>query len=143
MNHKIISYLLLVSCFYTLSAQEGSRESILDRKISIEDSIYFHIDSLPPLCEELNMNAQYIDIGDCRLYCETEGEGMPLVLINGGPGGTHHCFHPWFGRTTGYSQVIYYDQRGCGQSDYADIRMEVLLRNITRSLIPNIPQGWS
>jgi pimeloyl-ACP methyl ester carboxylesterase len=40
------------------------------------------------------------------------------VLINGGPGGTHHYFHPWFGRAKGFARVIYYDQRGTGLSDF-------------------------
>ena len=43
---------------------------------------------------------------------------MPIVLINGGPGGTHHEFHPYFGRAASFAQVVYYDQRGCGRSDY-------------------------
>nr|WP_319512047.1 alpha/beta hydrolase [uncultured Draconibacterium sp.] len=58
------------------------------------------------------------NIGDCKLYCETEGKGIPLVVINGGPGGTHHYFHPWFSKAAKYCKVIYYDQRGCGQSDF-------------------------
>jgi pimeloyl-ACP methyl ester carboxylesterase len=47
-----------------------------------------------------------------------EGHGTPLVLIHGGPGGTHHCFHPWLSTASQHFQVIYYDQRGCGLSDY-------------------------
>ena len=43
---------------------------------------------------------------------------MPIVLISGGPGNSHHGFHPHFGRAASFSQVIYYDQRGCGCSDY-------------------------
>ena len=43
---------------------------------------------------------------------------MPVVLLNGGPGATHHYFHPWFSRAKDFARVIYYDQRGCGLSDY-------------------------
>ena len=42
-----------------------------------------------------------------------------MVLLHGGPGGTHHYFHPTFSRAAEFSRVIYYDQRGCGLSDYA------------------------
>lgn len=120
-NYKFSLIFVIICSFLEFSyGQQIYRESILDKKPSIEDSIYYHIDSLPPLCEELGMNAQYIDIGDCKLYCEIEGTGVPLVLINGGPGGTHHCFHPWFNRAKDYCKVIYYDQRGCGKSDYEE-----------------------
>lgn len=64
------------------------------------------------------MQGRMVDIGDCRLYCEVQGDGIPMVLVNGGPGGTHHCFHPWFARAESYCKVIYYDQRGCGRSDF-------------------------
>lgn len=117
-NLKFILNLILLSSFYPVFGQEVHRESILGKKEYIQDSISYHIDSLPPFCKTLDMKSQYIDIGDCKLYCETEGEGIPMVLINGGPGGTHHCFHPWFSQASSFSQVIYYDQRGCGQSDY-------------------------
>lgn len=122
MNYYRLVLILIVvlSSFSSSFGQRLHKESILDRKVHVEDSIYFHIDSLPALCKELDMKAQYINIGDCRLYCEIEGDGIPLVLINGGPGGTHHCFHPWFHQAKEYCKVIYYDQRGCGQSDYIE-----------------------
>jgi len=46
------------------------------------------------LCDQMDIAQQMVDIGDCQLYCEIEGNGIPLVLINGGLGGTHHFFHP-------------------------------------------------
>ncbi len=73
---------------------------------------------MPRWCDRLGFEGRKINIGDARLYVETEGEGIPLVLLHGGPGGTHHYFHPWFSRAAGFSRVIYYDQRGCGLSDY-------------------------
>ena len=116
------TFLILVSVFIVQSCycqeRELKRETVLDNISHIEDSIHYHIDSLPRLCDVLGMKKQFVDIGDCKLYCEIEGEGIPLVLINGGPGGTHHYFHPWFSQAKDYCKVIYYDQRGCGQSDF-------------------------
>lgn len=112
----ILSLLGYISC----QIKQPERDSVLDSTPHLEDSIYYHIDSLPMLCEDLKMQGQMIDIGDCKLYCETKGEGTPIVLINGGPGGTHHCFHPWFKEAEKFSKIIYYDQRGCGLSDYIE-----------------------
>jgi proline iminopeptidase len=95
----------------------GGRETVLDRVVHLETNI-MEIPDVPPLCDSFKGRKQKINIGDCELYCETEGQGLPIVLINGGPGGTHHGFHPDFSRAAGFATVVYYDQRGCGQSDY-------------------------
>lgn len=94
------------------------RENLLNNIPHIEDSLVLEIPQVPRLCENMNIEKSYINIGDCKLYVEIEGEGIPLVLINGGPGGTHHCFHPWLSEAKDNFKLIYYDQRGCGQSDY-------------------------
>jgi proline-specific peptidase len=93
-------------------------ESIFDRVVNIEPEIYTEIPEVPRWCDRLELKKHRINVGDSELYVDEEGKGMPLVLINGGPGGTHHYFHPWFSRAKKYARVIYYDQRGCGLSDY-------------------------
>ncbi|MDD5765133.1 MAG: alpha/beta fold hydrolase [Candidatus Marinimicrobia bacterium] len=100
------------------ACDRDTRETVLNTKPHLEDSIVYHLPSAPRLCDALNAEKKYVDIGDCRLYCEIESNGIPLVLINGGPGGTHHCFHPWLTAASKDFMVIYYDQRGCGLSDY-------------------------
>jgi len=95
------------------------RESIFDRAAHLEERFLTEIPHVARLCDELKVEKRRVDIGDCELYVEDEGQGTPLLLINGGPGGTHHCFHPWFSRAKDFARVIYYDQRGCGLSDYA------------------------
>ncbi len=79
------------------------------------------IPDIPKLCDSFQGDKGKVDIGDCSLYLESEpGTGKhPLVLLHGGPGGTHHDFHPHFSHaTSSFQSVNYYDQRGCGQSDY-------------------------
>lgn len=81
-----------------------------------------NIPDIPRLCDSFQGDKRKIDIGDCSLYLESEpGTGKyPLVLLHGGPGGTHHDFHPNFSAASGsFQSVNYYDQRGCGQSDYS------------------------
>lgn len=96
-----------------------TRECVLDRKVHIEDSLVTDVPQVPPLCDSIKgLKKGKINIGGCNLYCEREGKGMPIVLLNGGPGCTHQIFHPEFSQAAKFAQVIYYDQRGVGQSDY-------------------------
>jgi len=117
-----ISFLLMIAPMMSSSGQVSrsarERESIFDRKINLEKEVIVSIPGAPRLCDTLSLTKKRINVGDCMLYVEEEGKGTPLVLINGGPGGTHHCFHPWFSAAKGFARVIYYDQRGCGLSDY-------------------------
>ena len=80
----------------------------------IEEQLITEMPAAERWCDRLSdrLTIRRIDVGDCQLYVEEEGSGTPLVLINGGPGGTHHYFHPWFSRARGYARVVYYDQRG-------------------------------
>lgn len=118
MKNVLLSLVGLTVMMAGCGTKPTARECVLDRIVHLEDSVYYRIDSLPPLCAELGIEGKMIDIGGCRLYCEVQGEGMPLVVINGGPGGTHHYFHPSFGEAEKFCKVIYYDQRGCGRSDF-------------------------
>lgn len=95
-----------------------NRESILDRVVFIQPELITEIPPVDRWCDRLKLKKHRIDVGNAELYVEEEGKGAPLVLINGGPGGTHHYFHPWFSQAKKYARVIYYDQRGCGLSDY-------------------------
>lgn len=98
--------------------KRAGRERAMDRFVHIEQGIIRDIPQVPRLCDSMAIEKEKIDVGGCNLYYEQEGKGVPLVLINGGPGGTHHCFHPHFSAAKGFARIIYYDQRGCGLSDY-------------------------
>ncbi|MDH4271267.1 MAG: alpha/beta fold hydrolase [Candidatus Aminicenantes bacterium] len=107
-------------CLKSPAIQEpGHGESVLAKVVRIEPEL---ITSIPPFerfCDRIKgLDKRRIDVGGAELYVELEGKAVPLILINGGPGGTHHYFHPWFSRARRYGRVIYYDQRGCGVSDF-------------------------
>jgi proline iminopeptidase len=108
------------SCTKGPAIEEPSHgESILDRTEHVEPTLLTEIPETFRWCERIEgLDKRRIDVGDAELYVEVEGKGTPLVLINGGPGGTHHYFHPWFSRLRGQAKVVYYDQRGCGLSDF-------------------------
>ncbi len=93
-------------------------ETILDKRDHIEADLILDPPEIPRLCDAMDIEKKFVDIGDCKLYCAVEGTGTPMVLINGGPGDTHHIFHPWASEAAKEFKVIYYDQRGCGLSDY-------------------------
>ncbi len=52
-----------------------------------------------------------------RIYYEREGQGPPVVLVAGGPGGSHASYHPWFARLASTHTVVYFDNLGRGRSD--------------------------
>lgn len=113
-RYCLVVFLLLFSC----SNSGIQRETVFDEVVTIHDEIIYVVPDVSRWCDRLGLEGKKINIGDTELYVETEGEGIPLVLLHGGPGATHHYFHPHFSRAAEFAQVIYYDQRGCGLSDY-------------------------
>jgi len=96
-----------------------NREKVSDRVVHIEDEIVPNIPAVPRFCEQMEESERgYVQVdGDCKLYVEQEGAGEPIVLLHGGPGATHHYFHPHFSKLADSARVISYDQRGCGLSN--------------------------
>jgi len=93
------------------------RETIFDEVVNVPKELVLNVPYLPPLCEQIpEQNKGFVPIKDGKLYYEEEGQGIPLVLISGGPGCTHQVFHPYFSRIKDSARIIYYDQRGVGKS---------------------------
>lgn len=88
--------------------QERARDGI----VHIEKELVRDIPQVPRLCDQMDIVKHRVNVSDCNLYCEGEG------LLHGGPGATHHYFHPSFSRAKDFAKIIYYDQRGYGISDY-------------------------
>jgi len=115
----IVLFLVIPGCKWF--GAKSKRETIFDKKINIPKQLVLDIPKLPPLCDEIpGLKKGYVDVKGGRLYYEEEGKGIPLVLINGGPGGTHHSFHPYFSQLKDVARIIYYDQRGTGKKSSKD-----------------------
>ncbi|MBR9727957.1 alpha/beta fold hydrolase [Shewanella intestini] len=52
------------------------------------------------------------------IFVNTVGAGEPILFLHGGPGCCHDFIAPFFTPLTEHHQVIYYDQIGCGQSNW-------------------------
>jgi pimeloyl-ACP methyl ester carboxylesterase len=73
-----------------------------------------------------------VDIGGgIRLFVDIEGakyvvrdgelvEKPTLILLHGGPGYDHTAFKPKFSALSDICQIVYYDHRGNGRSDWGD-----------------------
>lgn len=61
----------------------------------------------------------YKQVNGANLWCESEGNGDPVLLIAGGPGNSHTYFHPWFSELARNYKVIYFDAFGRGKSTRA------------------------
>ena len=60
----------------------------------------------------------YVQVPGGRVWYRIEGSGtaMPLLVLHGGPGATHHYLKP-LGALADERPVIFYDQLGSGRSD--------------------------
>lgn len=98
---------------------KSNMETVLDHIEHVEPKLK-DIPQIAPLCDALlGLTKKRIKLNDgAELYCESEGQGIPIVLLAGGPGNSHHAFHPHFSKLANFARVIYFDFRGCGKSDY-------------------------
>lgn len=58
----------------------------------------------------------FINAGDAKLFCRIAGKGQPVIVIHGGPGLTQDYLLPHMYELAKNNLVIFYDQRGCGNS---------------------------
>lgn len=75
-------------------------------------------------------DGKYITVNGAKLWVVTVGKGDPLILIAGGPGGTHLGLRR-FDSLANHYMLIYFDAFGRGKSDTAkDVKEYTLARDI-------------
>jgi proline iminopeptidase len=58
----------------------------------------------------------YIDSRGVLIYYKTIGRGAPLVIVHGGPGGSHDYFLPYLLPLARHNRLVFIDERGSGKS---------------------------
>lgn len=64
-------------------------------------------------------DGKYIRVNGAKLWVVTVGEGDPIILIPGGPGGAHPGLRSFDPLAQNHHQLIYFDGFGRGKSDTA------------------------
>ena len=65
------------------------------------------------------MTGRHVAVDDTRLWIVEEGDGLPLIVLHGGPGLDHTMFRPYLDPLAGDLRLIYVDERSQGRSDPA------------------------
>ena len=73
--------------------------------------------------ENNNVREASIPAGNADLYSRDIGDGLPVIVLHGGPDFDHSYLRPDLDRLSGSLRLIYYDQRGRGRSA-AGVRAE-------------------
>ena len=58
----------------------------------------------------------FIDSRGVMIYYTTIGRGAPIVIVHGGPGGSHDYFLPYLLPLARHNRLIFIDERGSGRS---------------------------
>src|SRR5580658_1735793 len=58
----------------------------------------------------------YVDAEGMLIYYMTVGRGEPLVIVHGGPGGSHDYFLPYLLPLARLNKLVFIDERGSGRS---------------------------
>jgi proline iminopeptidase len=62
------------------------------------------------------VHEQFVGTGSARLYVRDVGEGVPIIVVHGGPDFDHEYLLPEMDRLAESFRLVYYDQRGRGRS---------------------------
>lgn len=59
----------------------------------------------------------YVEANHAKLFCQSMGEGAPVIVIHGGPGLSQDYLLPGMTRLSETNQVVFYDQRCSGRTE--------------------------
>lgn len=75
-----------------------------------------------------------MSLDDARIFYEVVGEGVPILVVHGGPGLDHGYLRPGLDILAPHGALTYYDQRGTGRStaalDSTSINLDAFVRDM-------------
>jgi proline iminopeptidase len=76
----------------------------------------------------------YIDSSGVLIYYTTIGRGAPIVIVHGGPGGSHDYFLPYLLPLARQNRLIFIDERGSGRSQKLDDPVGYTVENMVEDV---------
>ena len=67
---------------------------------------------------EIKTSEETVEINGVNHFIKKMGAGEPIIVIHGGPGINHNYLLPHFKTLAKNYEIIFYDQRACGQTDF-------------------------
>jgi len=83
----------------------------------------------------------YVDSRGVLIYYKTIGRGAPIVIVHGGPGGSHDYFLPYLLPLARQNRLIFIDERGSGRSQKLDDPAGYTVENMVED-VEAVRQGW-
>ena len=105
---KYISSSIIISACVVLLSSCGS-DSTPPKENEVETSVNE---------TELAVEESTVNINGVDHYIKKVGTGAPVLVLHGGPGLFHNILEPHFQSIAKKYQLIFYDQRGCGQTAF-------------------------
>ncbi len=102
---KVFFSLLLFSSFFALTNCGNSNNDEVKNE-EVEEEV------------KVATSQETVEINGVKHFIEKIGEGEPLVVLHGGPGLFHDYLVPHFKSLSKKYQIIFYDQRGCGKTEF-------------------------
>lgn len=116
----IISYItVLLTTIGCGNKNESKSESLTEQEITSDD---------------LAIEAETIEINGVNHYIKKIGNGEPILVLHGGPGMFHNYLTPHFEKLAQDYQIIFYDQRGCGKTDFPQDTTTISTENFVEDL---------
>lgn len=92
----------------------------MKKNIAIITIFFFCNSLLAQQFPDSKIDGKYYTVNGAKLWVVTVGKGNPLILISGGPGGSHRGLRAFDSLSIKANvQLIYFDGFGRGKSDTA------------------------
>jgi len=83
---------------------------------------------------QIKVDSGYVSSGTARIYYKVIGQGEPIVFLHGGPGGYFAHDYPYFESLKDRYKLIFFDQRGTGNSECELNENEVNIENFINDI---------
>lgn len=84
--------------------------------------------------DSIKTTEETVEINGVKHFIKKIGNGTPLLVLHGGPGMFHDYLVSGFEKLTDDYQIIFYDQRGCGKTDFPTDTASITTENFVNDL---------